>query len=257
MYDVVIIDDEPRIVEGLSKVINWESLDCRVVATASDGKEGAEVIQEKKPHILLTDVNMPDVDGLEMLRALRSEFPQLQVTIISGHSDFSFAQEAMRLGACRYLLKPTKLDEIYEAITVMKENLESMDSVEAPEVETDPKSQKEESDSSEASNFVLTQALSYIKEHHSEKLTLPQVAEHCYVSQWHLSKLLNGQLKKNFYEVLNEIRIEKAKELLTDGSLRISEISEMVGYGEATHFSRVFKKEVGISANEYRGNLNL
>lgn len=182
-----------------------------------------------------------------MLRGLRSEFPGMQVTIISGHSDFALAQEAMKLGACRYLLKPTKMDEIYEAITAMSAQL-----VQNPVKEEE----KESSDSvAEASNFVVRQALAYMREHHREKLTLNQVAEHCYVSQWHLSKLLNGQVKKNFYDIVNQMRVEKAKELLSDRSLRISDISDMVGYGESAHFSRVFKKETGMSANEYRGTL--
>lgn len=244
-YKVIIVDDEPIIAEGLSKVIDWESLHCEVVATAGDAREGEEVIRQHKPHILLTDVNMPEVSGLEMLAELRSEFPLLEVTIISGYSDFSLAQEAMRLGACRYLLKPTKLDEIYEAIGAMTEKLEQNPS----EAEEKPE------ENSDANSFVVRQALSYIKEHHAEKLTLNQVAEHCYVSQWHLSKLLNGKRKQTFYEILNQTRIEKAKELLKDGSLRIADISDLVGYGEAAHFSRVFKKETGMSANEFRSTL--
>ncbi len=243
-YKVVIVDDEEIIAEGLSKVIDWDSLGCQVVATAFDAVDGEEAIRKHNPQMLLTDINMPNVTGLEMLAGLRSEFPKMQVTIISGHSDFSLAQEAMRLGASRYLLKPTKMDEIYDAIRSMKEILDK----EEPEKE-------EKEDNNEASHFIVRNALAYIKEHHAEKLTLNQVAEHCYVSQWHLSKLLNGQLKQNFYEILNQTRIERAKELLKDASLRVSDISDMVGYGEAAHFSRVFKKEMGMSANEYRGTL--
>lgn len=244
MYRVIIVDDEPMIAEGLSRVIDWEKLNCTVVALAEDGKTGADAIRKHRPHMVLTDINMPNTNGLEMLAGLRSEFPALQVSIISGHSDFSFAQEAMRLGVCRYLLKPTKMDEIYEAIGAMTENLAEM-----------PPSQEKTSETAEANSFIVRQALSFMKEHHAEKLNLNQVAEHCYVSQWHLSKLLNRQVKRNFYDILNQIRVEKAKELLKDGSLRISDISDRVGYGEAAHFSRVFKKETGMSANEFRSTL--
>ncbi len=270
-YTVVIIDDEPIIVQGLSKVPDWESLGCEVIATAEDAIEGMEVVRKLQPHILLTDINMPEVSGLEMLAALRSEFPHLQVTIISGYSDFHFAQEAMRLGACRYLLKPSKMDEIYEAIGFMTETLKQREKSEGETPVTggagegdsggteserlDSSSPEKTEEVAEANSFIINQALAFMKAHHQEKLTLPQVAEQCYVSQWHLSKLLNGQLKKNFYEVLNQIRIEKAKELLEDGSLRVSDIAERVGYGEAAHFSRVFKKEMGMSAVEYRSTL--
>lgn len=262
-YKVVIVDDEEIIAEGLSKVIDWESLGCEVVATAFDAVEGSEAIRTHSPQMLLTDINMPNVTGLEMLAGLRSEFPTMQVTIISGYNDFTLAQEAMRLGACRYLLKPTKMDEIYEAIRQMKAVLDKELSKDEPATAEKPSTAEKAAiqgeasgeENSEASHFIVRNALAYIKEHHAEKLTLNQVAEHCYVSQWHLSKLLNGQLKQTYYEILNQIRIDRAKELLKDGSLRISDISDMVGYGEAAHFSRVFKKETGMSANEFRQSL--
>ncbi|MEG2679972.1 MAG: AraC family transcriptional regulator, partial [Oscillospiraceae bacterium] len=103
-----------------------------------------------------------------------------------------------------------------------------------------------------ANSFLVRQAKAYITQHHAEKLTLQEVADHCYVSQWHLSKMLNKHLEKNFYDILNSARIHKAKELLEDPAMRISEISAEVGYTDTAHFSRVFKKLEGVSANEYR-----
>lgn len=84
---------------------------------------------------------------------------------------------------------------------------------------------------------------------------MSDVADQVYVSQWHLSKLLNRHLGQNFSEILNGIRIEKAKEMLKDPALRIGDIAEKVGFSDMAHFSRVFKKVVGISANEYRNRL--
>ena len=81
------------------------------------------------------------------------------------------------------------------------------------------------------------------------------MADACYVSQWHLSKLLNRYMQKSFYDILHSLRIQAARELLADPSLRIGEICEMVGYADVAHFSRVFKKLEGMSANEYRNRL--
>ena len=86
-------------------------------------------------------------------------------------------------------------------------------------------------------------------------LTLQEVADACYVSQWYLSKLLNRYTKKNFYDLLNNRRIRAAKELLADPSLRIGDIGEMIGYADPAHFARVFRKIAGMSANEYRSSL--
>lgn len=90
---------------------------------------------------------------------------------------------------------------------------------------------------------------------YSHKMTLTDVAEHTYVSQWHLSKLLNRHTGQSFSELLNTIRIDEAKKLLVDPSLRIGDIAELVGFLDMAHFSRVFKKITGISANEYRNQL--
>jgi YesN/AraC family two-component response regulator len=91
--------------------------------------------------------------------------------------------------------------------------------------------------------------------HYAEKLTLQSVAEHCYVSQWHLSKLLNRHAGKSFYDVLNSIRVKAAQTLLADPSLKIADIGDIVGYADTAHFARVFKRVAGMSANEYRNTL--
>lgn len=244
MYRVILIDDEKRIVEGLRKVIRWADYNCQVVGTASDAEEGAELIKKLQPHILITDIRMPGMDGLSMVAGLRSEFPDMQVSILTGYRDFAFAQEAIRLGVTRFLLKPSKMDDIKEALQTMVAHLDKQEPAEADEEQAQT-----------AGSFIVNQALSYMEKHYQQKLTLQAVADCCYVSQWHLSKLLNRYAGKSFYDVLNAIRINKAKELLADPKLKIGDISEMVGYADTAHFARTFKKLSGMSANEYRNSL--
>lgn len=276
MYKVAIVDDEPVIVRGLTKMIPWESYNCRVVGTAGDGQEGMKLIREQKPDILISDICMPGIDGLTMIAGMKSEFGHMQITILTGFRDFDYAQQAIRLGVTRFLLKPSKMDELEEAVRVMIENLEKQgitgkeDGTDEGVGENTPKAEgnregeegKEKAEPSEgkegeetdspASCFIVKNALPYIEENYREKLKLSDVADQIYVSQWHLSKLLNKHTGQNFSEILNTIRIEKAKELLKDPSLRIGDIAEEVGFLDVAHFSRVFKKQAGISANEYR-----
>lgn len=276
MYKVAIVDDEPVIVRGLTKMIPWESYNCRVVGTAGDGQEGMKLIREQKPDILISDICMPGIDGLTMIAGMKSEFGHMQITILTGFRDFDYAQQAIRLGVTRFLLKPSKMDELEEAVRVMIENLEKQgitgkedgtdESVgentskaegnregEEGKEKAEPSEGKEgEETDSPASCFIVKNALAYIEENYREKLKLSDVADQIYVSQWHLSKLLNKHTGQNFSEILNTIRIEKAKELLKDPSLRIGDIAEEVGFLDVAHFSRVFKKQAGISANEYR-----
>ena len=244
MYRVVLIDDENIIVEGLRRVVRWADYNCQVVGTACDAEEGTRLIRELQPHILFTDIRMPGRDGLAMVAALRSEYPDMQVAILTGYRDFAYAQEAIRLGVTRFLLKPSKMEEIKEALTAMVERLDK-----------NPIHEDEEEQSRNAGSFIVNQALGFMEKHYAEKLTLQAVADCCYVSQWHLSKLLNKYAEKSFYDILNAIRIQKAKELLADPKLKIGQIGELVGYADTAHFARTFRKLEGMSANEYRNTL--
>ena len=263
MYKVMIIDDEPIIVEGMCRSVAWEKFGCEVIATANNGVEGRRLIEEKKPDMIFLDICMPEMDGLTMVAALKSEYRKMQITILTGFRDFDYAKTALNLGVSRFLLKPSNMDEIEEAIRFMTERVEDSYALsdEMPNTErsvnssdvSDDEYNKTPRDHEEAANsFIVKNALAYMEEHYKEKILLSEVAEKIYVSQWHLSKLLNKETGQNFSELLNGIRVRKAQELLKDPALRISDIAEEVGFLEVAHFSRVFKKITGRSANEYR-----
>lgn len=265
MYKVAIIDDEPLIVEGLTKTLAWEKWSCQVVGTAYDGKEGMTLIRGEQPDIIISDINMPEMDGLRMIAGLKSEFPDMQIIILTGYREFEYARRAIELGVLRFLLKPSKMSELEEAIESACIRLEQL-GISAQHMPVEQKrtdiddtgteqgsgQEEEMADNSEANSFIVKNALEYIRENSQEKLRLADVAEQVYVSQWHLSKLLNKHTGKTFSDILNGARMDKSKELLKDPSLRICDVAEMVGFQDLAHFSRVFKKMEGMSANEYR-----
>ncbi|HHX11583.1 MAG TPA: response regulator [Clostridiales bacterium] len=248
MYKVVIIDDEPIIVEGISRMVAWGNYNCKIVGTANDGLEGLDIIREIHPHIVITDISMPDLDGLSMIAALNTEFPNMEISILTGYRKFEFAQKAINLGVTRFLLKPSSMEELDEAIENMTNNLKLKDILPIE----DSNNTNGQLVDNEASNFIVANAMRFIEQNYAHKITLSEVAEKTYVSQWHLSKLLNRNTGQSYSELLNGIRIREAKKLLKDPSLRIGEIAERVGFVDLPHFSRVFKKYVGVSANEYR-----
>lgn len=256
MLKVIIIDDEPIIVEGISRMVPWEKYQCKIVATANDGLEGMEVIRQHHPDIIFSDIAMPGLDGLSMIAGLKSEFPNMLICILTGYRDFDYAREAIRLGVTRFLLKPSNMDEIIEAVETMTgillEQKKAAGEIESAEIEIEEGISEEENS---ASSFIVNNALKYIEANYQQKLTLSEVAEKTYVSQWHLSKLLNKQMGHNFSDILNGVRIKAAITLLKDPSLRIGDIAETVGFLDMAHFSRVFKKQMGISANEYRNKI--
>ena len=253
MYKVVIIDDEPIIVEGLTRVIDWQAHNCTIAATAANGHQGLETIRKVHPDLIFTDISMPGMDGLQMIAGIRSEQPELLITILTGYRDFDFAQQAIKLGVSRFLLKPSKLSELEEAVTFMVGELDKRPRKEEP-VPEEPEEETPADSEGEgtAGSFIVRNALDYLDAHYAEKITLTELAEKMYVSQWHLSKLLNKHMKKSFSDLLNEVRIREAKKLLMDPSLRIGDVAERVGFLDIAHFSRVFKKYTEMSANEYR-----
>ena len=288
MYRVVLVDDERMIIEGLSRVIPWNALGCTVAGTANNGREGLELVRRARPDILLTDIRMPNMDGLSMVAALRSEFPHLQITVLTAFRDFEYAQTALNLGGCRYLLKPSRMDELDEAIRTMIARLDvergrfpgsgafngSVASTgsetlvlggpsvgggpsagSGPSAGDDSDEAAEAEASSPAGNYIVRKAMDYMREHCAGRLSLADVADQVYVSQWHLSKLINRHTGQSFLEILNGMRIDRAKWLLGHSSLRIHEVAEQCGYSDLGHFSRNFKKLTGSTPGDYRDSV--
>ena len=248
MYRVALVDDERLILEGLSRVVPWESLGCRVAGTASDGREGLALIRREQPDMVLTDIRMPNMDGLTMLAALHSEFPRMQMTVLTAYRDFDYAKRALTLGVCRYLLKPSKMDEIHEAVRFMAARLDAL----SPPEEG---SEEESAEGGEAGSFIVNAALEYMRSHCAEHISLADVADHVYVSQWHLSKLINRHTGQSFFDLIGGMRIDRAKVLLADPAMRVHAVAEEVGYNDVAHFSKSFKRIVGKTPGEYRASL--
>ncbi len=248
MYRVILVDDERLILEGLSKVVRWADFGCEVVGTARDGQEGLALVRALTPDIVISDIRMPNMDGLTMLAALHSEFPRIQLAVLTAYRDFDYARRAINLGECRELLKPSRMDELHEAIRTMTERLGALP---APEEPADDSA----SEPGEAGSFIVRAALDYMRVHCTEHISLASVAANVYVSQWHLSKLINRHTGQNFLELLNEMRIDRAKALLADPSRRVHAIAGEVGYSDVAHFSKSFKKVTGKTPGEFRASL--
>lgn len=112
MFRVLIIDDEPIIRKGLKNIINWKQLGCEICGEASDGLEGSDLIKLHLPHIIITDIRMPEIDGLTMIRDIKEIVPDSKIIILTGYRDFDYVHEAIKLGAFDFVLKPSKIGEL-------------------------------------------------------------------------------------------------------------------------------------------------
>lgn len=239
MYKVVLIDDEQLIIEGLTKAFPWGEYNCEIVGSGNNGFKGLEIIKHEKPDILITDIFMAKMTGLEMIEKLINEFPDMQIIVLTAYRDFSYARQAIKLGVLRYLLKPSKMNELTEAILVATENLKTDNTEIVEEVDV-------------IDNPLVLNVISYIENNYDKKLSLKQISAEFFVSEWHLSKLLKKYRNESFSTIVNNIRIEKSKELLKNPYLKSAEIAEMTGFSDLSTFSKVFKKFAGITPNDYR-----
>ncbi|MDF2921856.1 MAG: response regulator [Paenibacillaceae bacterium] len=123
MIKVVLVDDEDVIIEGLKIMIPWESLGMEVAGEAYDGEEALEVMERIKPDIVITDIRMPVLNGLDMIDRVKGLLPLAAVVILSGYSDFDYAQQAIEKGANCYLLKPVGKEELIQKLLAIKEQL--------------------------------------------------------------------------------------------------------------------------------------
>lgn len=111
-YQVLIVDDEEIVCRGLTRFVKWSNYGFQVAGTASDGEEALSLLKKTHIDVVFMDIRMPGMTGLELLKILRKEYPAVKAVILSGYSDFSYAQEAIRNGASDYLTKPVVLKDI-------------------------------------------------------------------------------------------------------------------------------------------------
>ncbi len=247
-YKILIVDDEAPIRKALSQTINWSTLDCELYDTASNGKDAIKKIEKEKIDLVITDVKMPLIDGIELSRYICEQHPATQVIILSGYAEFTYAQSAIQYHVSKYLLKPISKDQLIDAVKdVLKDKLplNTTDNLESQETNVP--------DSSIQYSFFVKQALTYIGEHLTEDLSLETIAKNSHSNASYLSRMFKKEVGKSLITYITDQRIEKAKNLLhTD--MRTSEISIAVGIQDPAYFSVLFKKYTGMSPKQFRGN---
>ena len=237
MLNVYIADDEVWIILGLKKLLEKIDVDSFVVGTANNGLMAKEEIAMFKPDVIFTDIRMPGLSGLELLQAIPEVSPDSKVVIITGFAEFSYAKEAVQHHAFDYLLKPIKEEDLQRVMTaILKERGET----------------EGEEKQAPVNDKMIDSVVADIRDHYMEDISLTSLAAKYNVSMGSLSKMIKDHLQLNFSDYIASLRIQRAKELLSDETLSIQEIAEIVGYNDYFYFTKVFKKIEGISPSKYR-----
>lgn len=246
MYRVVVVEDETIVRKGIVRNTDWGSVDCMVIGDAGNGEEGLALIRKLRPDLVITDIRMPKMTGIEMAEILQEEKITPIIIFLTAYDDFAYAQRAIRVGACDYVLKPFKDNALEEAIRdIMKKN--RRDSAEQSELDAQLPLKK-----GDKSKY-LTAALQYIDSNYADPdLSAKTVAEAIGISPGHLSHLFRRESSFTMSNYVLDCRMRAAKKLLQDYSHKVYEVAEQVGYRDITYFSASFKKYVGVTPSEYQ-----
>lgn len=244
MLKVLIVDDEPLVRRGIALGVDWAAMGCVVVGEAANGEEGIAAVERYSPNLIITDVRMPKMDGIEMMNRLREKGCRAHVIVLTAYSDFSYARSALQFGADDYLLKPFQDQELTAAIDNIRRKERELTSLTPQAALPLVKGDK--------SKYVL-QALEYIAGHYADQdISITSIAAHLGVSEGHLSHVFKKETSYTIINYLTQYRIHTAMKLLQDCRYKVYEVAELVGYRDVAYFGSTFKKLVGVSPSEYQ-----
>lgn len=246
MLKVVIVEDETLVRQGLVLAVDWAAIGCVVVGEAADGLHGRQLILESGPDFVLTDVRMPHLDGIAMIRELRQAGCEAEFIILTAFSDFEYAHSALKLGVADYLLKPFQDSDLVAAVEKVRLRLQSRENM------ADTSGLFRFDLEKGAKSKYIEESIGYLRKHYAEDLTVAQTAEAIGLSEGYLSRLFKKETGYTFNSYLAAYRVHAAMELLHDPHALVYEVAGRVGYADATYFSTQFKKAVGISPSEYQ-----
>lgn len=247
MYKVFLVDDEPWVLMGLKSMLNWGTHGFSIVGEASDGVSARERIRYMKPDLIISDIRMPGMSGLDLLESVQGEDLICEILLISGYADFDYAKRAIQLGVRGYLVKPIREEELSDYLKKIRRILN--DRLGSLPYEL----------GSEAGYLTekrrVDHFITFIQENYHKQISLQTLAMEFHISESHLSNLIKKHSGKKFTEHLTELRIREAQGLLANTNDSVEEIAKMVGYLDSFYFSRVYKKHTGLSPAEFRRTL--
>lgn len=250
MYKVLIVEDESIIRKGLIFSFDFKSLDCMVVDEAENGIEGISKIRELSPDIVITDINMPLKNGLDMIYETKDEY-KYSAIILTSFNEFEYAKKAIEYDVKQYILKPIDYDELRKAIKKCIKDLEMRKSFEVVNKNSKEINDKVLISENKNNSYYVSSMIKIIEEKFNDKLTMQDCVEKLGVS----ATLLNNRFKEEtgltFNDYLNRYRIQVAIDMLKEKKMPIYMIASETGFSDYKYFVKVFYKYVGCSPKNY------
>lgn len=238
MYRIVVADDEERILEGIESLIDWEALNSKIVFSANNGYDVKEYLSVHRADILITDIRMPALTGMELAQWIHENKIPTRVIFLTAYSDFQYAKQAMAYKVEAYVLKDDYLEELE---TTVKELIETMASESVSQEEVEVNQDK-----------LIADVCALIKEKYTSDITLATIAKEMNVSAGYLSRRFSREKGCSITDYINKYRVKKAADLLQSTNMFVYEVAVKVGIEDSSYFSALFKKYMGISPQKYK-----
>ena len=268
---VLIVDDEYYFRQLLINLIDWTAAGFEVVAEAEDGSAALKIMEQEAIDLIITDIEMPNMNGLDFVEAIRALDSTAKLIFITSYDNFTYAQKAISLGADHYLLKPIDEDAVEQALLTIRAQLTQkwleLSFISRLKIEAGYEKEPEVAGSNEdgrrqgSAKRLIIKAVTHINEHYAEEtLSLQSTARVLFVNPSYLSHMFKKETSESFVEYVTNVRLSKAMELLLQGSAsdefmvpKVATIAHQVGYRDPFYFSKCFKKKYGITPNKVYG----
>jgi len=246
MYQVLLVDDEELERKILRFILQSSWLPITIVGEAGSGLEAIDKVRLTRPDLIIMDIKMPGIDGIEATRQIKALYPTIEVIILTAYSKFSYSQQAIKAQATDYLLKPIQPQHLIEAVKLALDRLSLRKEFQpCPALEFNQ------------SQTLVSKAMEYIETNYANNISLNTVANHVHLSPAYLSRIFNKKTGSGLTEYLTQVRIKKAKQQLLMSTSTIDQIAAATGFNSSSYFSAIFKKNEGITPSEYRANHTL
>lgn len=264
MIKLLIVEDVRTVREVLVHSIRWEALGIRLLGAAEDGEEALAWMDREEPDLLLTDIGMPRMNGLELIDAVKARKPDIRCIILSGLNEFEHARQAIKLQVTEYVLKPIDPEEIERAVTrAVRELNQEREGRRAIALAEQAAKEKlpHLSEALPAGDWsgslkkkkLVEQAIGCVKENFRNRdLSLADVAAAVGLSDKYVNALVKEVTGMTINHLIIRLRMEEAARLLKDPAIRIYEICDRIGYADQDHFRESFKKQYDVTPTEYR-----
>lgn len=258
---VIIIDDEESIRFLIYNFLLNYSSDLHIVGVAENGEKGIELCGQLHPDLIISDIKMPRMSGLDLIRKLREMDVECDCIFISAYTEFAYVQEAIRNGAAGYLLKPIQKEELYELVSGLLDKWKKREKAkkkvellknEIKKLKKDRQIDSEGMIKMDQYSKPIQIVLNFIEENYHQDISLETAATEVFMNKNYLSGLFRRETGVGFAKYLTDYRMKKAKILLRETELNISEIADMTGFATANYFVRVFRKQENCTPGEYR-----